>query len=189
MRNFDFPDWTFGTNLPISLTSLEVYENRKCATLQNRGHLESKGVKIAFELVQDEDGYPPDQWETMWAKETGSGLYSVDNIPFFTRGVSPGDVVRVRKEDGTLIFDGVVNPSPASVFRIFVSNSADVQAARDEFREMGCESELSYITRLFAVEVPGTVDFGQVAKLLAKGTETGRWEYEEGALRHNLPAE
>ena len=138
---------------------------------------------------QDEDGYPPDQWETMWAKETGSGLYSVDNIPFFTRGVSPGDVVRVRKEDGTLIFDGVVNPSPASVFRIFVSNSADVQAARDEFREMGCESELSYITRLFAVEVPGTVDFGQVAKLLAKGTETGRWEYEEGALRHNLPAE
>ena len=149
------------------------------------GHLESKDVKVAFELAQDEDGYPPDRWETMWAKETNSGLYSVDNIPLFARGVSPGDVIRVRKEDGTLIFDGVVNPSPSSVFRIFVSNRADVQAARDEFRKMGCESELSHITRLFAVEVPGTVDFGQVAELLAKGTETGRWEYEEGALRHS----
>jgi hypothetical protein len=151
--------------------------------------LESKDVKIAFELVQDEDGYPPDRWETMWATETESGLYSLDNIPFFARGVSPGDLVKVRKEDGELIFDGVVSPSSSSVFRIFVTSSADVQAARDEFRQLGCESELSQITRLFAVEVPGTVDFSRFAELLSKGTETERWEYEEGALRHHPPAD
>lgn len=171
------------------LTFGEVYENGKMQRFRRRGHLESRDVKISFELVQDEDGYPPDRWETMWARETESGLYSVDNIPFFARGVSPGDTVRVRKEEGELIFDGVVNPSSSSVFRIFVLNGADVQAARDEFRAMGCESELSHIAPLFAVEVPGAVDFGSVAKLLAEGTESGRWEYEEGVLRHSLQAE
>jgi hypothetical protein len=150
--------------------------------------LQSKDVKIAFELVQDEDGYPPDRWETMWAEETEPSLYTLDNIPFFARGVSPGDVVRVRKEEGELIFDSVVSPSPSSVFRIFVLNSEGVQAARDDFKELGCESELSHLARLFAVEVPGVVDFDSVAKLLAEGTETGRWEYEEGALRHRLPS-
>ena len=65
-----------------------------------------------------------------------------------------------------------------SVFRIFVLNSADVW-----------ESELSHVARLFAVEVPGAVDFSGVAKLLAEGTGSGRWEYEEGAFRHSLQAE
>jgi hypothetical protein len=125
----------------------------------------------------------------MWATETESGLYCVDNIPLFARGVSPGDLVKVRKEKGELIFDSVVEPSSSSVFRIFVSSSADVQAARDEFRRLGCESELSQITRLFAVEVPGTVDFSRFADLLAKGTEIERWEYEEAALRHEIPPE
>ena len=29
-----------------------------------------KYKKILFELQQDEDGYPPDKWESLWAYET-----------------------------------------------------------------------------------------------------------------------
>jgi hypothetical protein len=77
-------------------------EERHLKTEEGRLESENRYVKIAFELVQDEDGYPPDRWETMWAIEIEPGLFSIDNIPFFARGVSPGDVVRVRKDTESL---------------------------------------------------------------------------------------
>ena len=72
------------------------------------------------------------------------------------------------------------------MIRLYVSNVSEVQKARDEFRALGCESELSHIPKLIAIEVPSNVSFAPVADLITEGQDTGRWDYEEGVLRHSL---
>jgi len=94
-------------------------------------------VKVAFELEQDENGYPPEEWETLWASEVEDGLCCLDNIPFFARGVSPGDVVRVRREGGSRIFEEVVRPSRNSVFQVYLTDEKDMPAARAAFVNLG----------------------------------------------------
>ncbi len=142
--------------------------------------------KIIFELEQDADGYPPDKWESLWGYETEGGHYCIDNIPFYAKGVSSEDVVAVEPLEGQLQFRRVVRPSANSVFRLYVSDVSDVQAVRDQFRELGCETELSNLPKLVAVEIPGKVDFAVVESLLEEGARSGRWEYEAGVLRHKI---
>jgi len=144
-------------------------------------------VKVAFELEQDENGYPPEEWETLWASEVEDGLCCLDNIPFFARGVSPGDVVRVRREGGSRIFEEVVRPSRNSVFQVYLTDEKDMPAARAAFGNLGCDSELSNLPKLFAFEVPGDISFDPVAALLTEGIDSGRWDFEEASLRHPLP--
>ena len=146
-------------------------------------------VKIGFELEQDEEGYPPDRWETLWAQpEKQEGLYRIDNIPFYARGISSGDVVAAEYNDNQLQFAHLVSPSPNSVFRLYVAEVTDMQCTRDAFRALNCESELSNIPKLVAIEVPGTVAIEPVSALLESGALSGRWEYEWGVLRHNEAA-
>jgi hypothetical protein len=142
--------------------------------------------RIKFFLERDKDGYPPDHWETLWAYKVQSGLYCIDNIPFFVRGISSQDIVATEKKAGELYFTELVLPSRNSVFRLYVFDQRTVQAVRDEFRHLGCESELSHIANLIAVEVPGNVAIKPVLDLLVEGGRAGRWEYQEGVLRHAL---
>jgi len=147
---------------------------------------EMKSMKVCFELEKDENGYPPDKWETLWTNEIAPGLYSVDNIPFYVYGISSEDVVSAEEDDEQLVFKKLVRPSSNTVFRLYVSDVAEMQTIRDEFWTLGCESELSNLPKLLAVEVPGNVNFGPVAAILEKGEGTGRWEYDEGVFRHQI---
>ena len=141
-------------------------------------------VKIAFELDQDEDGYPPDTTETLWAVPLDQpGTYRVDNIPFYIKGISSDDVIRAEERDGQLQFWHLVTASGNSVFRLCIFDQSLVQSARDRFRALGCPSEL-YSPRMFAIEVPAAVDFKPIAELMEQGVKDGRWEYEDGVVRH-----
>ncbi len=144
--------------------------------------------KITFLLDQGENGYPPDKWETLWASEEGEGLYRVDNIPFYVYGISSGDLISAEKEGEELMFKKLVRPSSNTVFRLYVSDAAAMQAIRDSFRELGCESELSHLPKLVAVECPGNVSFAPVAAFLEQGEESGQWKYDEGVFRHQFPS-
>lgn len=134
-------------------------------------------VKIAFELQQDEDGYPPDRYQTLWAValERG-GLYRLDNIPFYVKGVSSEDVVLAEWKEDRLEFVRLVEASTSSVYRVFVGDQSDEQSARDRFRELGCQSEQSYVPRLFTMEIPATVSLEPIEALLEHGAASGRWE-------------
>ena len=146
---------------------------------------DEEGAKIVFELVQDDDGYPPDRWERLWAiRVQGGELYRIDNIPFYVKGISNGDVVAVNSVEGELVFSKLITPSLNSVIRLYVMEVSDVSTARKEFLDLGCESELSNVQKLFALEVPEKVAFGPVASLIRAGVDQGRWEYEVGVLRH-----
>lgn len=146
---------------------------------------EKKHVKIAFELEQDPDGYPPDKCETMWAIALEQeDTYWLDNIPVFAKGVSSEDVVRASLAEDRLRFEQVLHSSGNSVIRVFVKDVADVQSSRERFRELGCASELSYVPRLFAIEIPRDKPGAEVLSLLEEDAASGKWEYEVGVLRH-----
>jgi hypothetical protein len=143
--------------------------------------------RIFVPMQRDEDGYPPYTIETLWAFKTGD-LYTIDNIPIFAKGISLGDIVETEiGTDGELVFDRVVTPSPNSVFRVSVADEQDRESARKEFRDLGCESEGSHISRLFAFVVLGDSPIGPVVELIDQGLASRRWEVEEGVLRHKLP--
>jgi hypothetical protein len=140
--------------------------------------------KVVFRLEQDEEGYPPDAWESLWAYEVKPGLYNIDNIPIFVKGISSGDIVRAEQEEGELRFKELVHPSTNSVIRLYVSNVLEVKAVRESFHQLGCESEQSHIPKLIAIEIPSKIPISTVAALLDEGAASGRWEYEQGVLRH-----
>jgi hypothetical protein len=148
-------------------------------TGENSEHL----VKVFFELQQDEDGYPPVTCESMWATPADEGLYRLDNIPFFARGVAYEDIISaVRRDDGTLGFVKVIQPSRHSTLRVIVYEDSEVPALRHELETLGCDTELSHIPNLFAVDVPPSVSLDAVRHLLDAGNVSERWEYEEACL-------
>lgn len=146
-------------------------------------------VKVVFELPEEQEGYPPVGSERLWAVPQSEGnSFRVDNIPFYARGVSSGDVVRATlNQEGELIFQEVVKPSGNSTFRLYVFDRAQVQQIRDDLRAMGCPSELSDIPNLIAVEVPASQPIDQFLDYIVQADETGSLEYQEAALRHTLP--
>jgi hypothetical protein len=141
-------------------------------------------VKIGFYLEQDEDGWPPVTRENLWAVDLGEGRYRIDNIPFYVLGVSDGDLVAaVTEEDGRLVFSELVEASSNSTFRLFVSDEEETSKARKMFRDLGCPSEL-VSPRFISIHIPGSVTMRPIASLIEQGEKDGRWEFEEGALRH-----
>ena len=87
-----------------------------------------RSSKVHFRLVQDEDGYPPVSVESVWAQpSTKAGEYVLDNIPFFAREATIGDVVQVREEEGHLWFDKVVRRSQNSLVRVVFFDRAAVE--------------------------------------------------------------
>jgi hypothetical protein len=139
-------------------------------------------VKVLFDLEQDEDGYPPAAAETLWAVRVGDGLFQIDNIPFFVHGIAVNDIVSAAPEEGVFRYKEVVQPSGHGTIRLIVSETSDVQAVRDLFRQLGCSSELSHLPRLIAVDVPPSVPLQELKKVLDAGQEQDRWGYEGACL-------
>ena len=140
-------------------------------------------VKVVFELEPDEYGWPPATAEGLWAHDLGEGRYRIDNVPWFTREVSDGDVVSAEpRDDGQLWFAGALERSGHATFRLMVSEQDDVKAVRDELRAEGIDSELHglRLPQLISLDVPPSIDLGELHQRLEDGERSGRWEWEEG---------
>jgi hypothetical protein len=80
-------------------------------------HPSGDGVKIRFELTQDEDGYPPYTSERLWAVALGASRFRLDKVPFFAYGVSSFDVISAPQDkQGVLWFNGLVEPGGIRLF-------------------------------------------------------------------------
>lgn len=60
--------------------------------------------KVFFKLEPDDDGYPPVSVESLWAQENQDGTCVIDNIPFYTREATLGDVVDVLYDEGVAYY-------------------------------------------------------------------------------------
>ena len=144
---------------------------------------ELKHVKIVFKLDVDADGYPPSEFEGVWATPLGEDRFRIDNVPFFVKAVANGDVVRaIKNSDGEFIFDEIVERGGHSTVRIFVTEEGDREAIRLAIKELGCDSEASHIKRLCSVDIPPSIPYKNIKKVLDAWEADGRIEYEEGCI-------
>lgn len=145
-------------------------------------------VKISFILQQDEDGYPPATTETVWAKKVSENEYEIDNIPFYVRGISSGDIVSAKNEGGELLYEKLLTPSDNSTLRVIVMDKNYKEETESNLRkyfiELGCEIEGNQ-PGMFAVGVPASINLEPLISYLAECEKKGLWGYEEAALRHS----
>lgn len=144
----------------------------------------NENIKILFKLEIDVDGYPPMEWEKLWAKHLGNELYEIDNIPFFVKDISIGDIVSVTTDDDCFLYSDTVYKSKHSTFRILLKDISELSEVKKNLDKLGCSIELCHISELIAVDVPENVDIAILLEYLKAGIAKGRWECEEGALRH-----
>lgn len=146
-------------------------------------NMTNKHEKVLFQLGQDEDGYPPDDYESLWALPSGSN-YEIDNIPFFVQGISYGDIVEADNVNDELWFRSVVKKSDNSTLRVICFDTSKVMEVRNHLSSLGCSSELSHIEGLFAVDIPENCDYSTIQKYLDQKEQEDILEYEEASIRH-----
>ena len=143
--------------------------------------------KITFELPEEEEGFPPSKYESLWALPHGKNKFIIDNIPFYIQGISSGDVISASCVKGEWIYEKLIRPSGNSTFRLYVFEEKLVQQVRQELSKIGCQSEVSDIPNLIAVEIPAEVTINPFLDYIVNESEKGLLEYQEAALRHPLP--
>ena len=143
-------------------------------------------VKIVFRLSENQHhGHGA---ETIWAEKLVDGRYRLDNSPFYVYGVSYGDIVIAKPEQGQLTFSSVAGRGGHSTYRLFLANELGEEGFKkhwEVFAKQGCSYE-GATKRLIAIDVPPEADIYTVYKLLEKGEALGVWEFEEGYCGHPL---
>lgn len=141
-------------------------------------------VKVFFRLEQDEEGYPEVAVESVWATSSDKpNEYVLDNIPFFVRVATIGDVLKVHEEDGVLWFDCVTKRSSNSLIRVVFFDKQSVDQVVQEVRELGCDVEYSKDFNLLAVSIPGNIELSNVKYYLQNKEGEGCLDFEEPILR------
>jgi hypothetical protein len=140
-------------------------------------------VKVIVLLEQDGEDYPPVDYEELWTTPLGEGLYRIENIPFFARGIARGDIVSAAEDDEEkdLIFQEVAEPSGHSTIRLIIYNEYAVPAIVERFLNQGCDAETTY-NKLVALDVPPEVSLEDLKAKLDLGYTQGQWDYEEACI-------
>lgn len=147
-------------------------------------------VRVRFPVVQDEDGYPPIDAETMWVdplgKARGEGV--LDNNPFFAVDVSCGDTVSYGESasdagDG-FVFGEVVARGGNSTVRVIAFSDEGIQRARSFCDDSGCDCEVFRNPRYISINVPSEVNYREFIDGLARMRASGDIEVEESCRQH-----
>jgi hypothetical protein len=143
--------------------------------------------RVAFDLPQVSDTWPPFNTERIWARKTSAPYQlEVRSIPFFVIGLSRGDVIRAKPdhERRELVFDSLVTHSGHSTIRVIMrgetSNHRDT--VLDLFRSHECSWEFTNVDLHFAVDVPEDVDYLSLRAALVEMIKEGAIEVEEAFI-------
>lgn len=141
--------------------------------------------KILFKLNKDEDGYPPFDYERIWAKRLTGDLWELDNVPFFVTDVSNRDTISIEKdEDGDLIFKKLEKSGGHSTIRIYFNDEKFIKEVREEIKKMGCSSEGSNIKSLVAIDIPKDCNISNIRDFLEKIQTQGIIDIDDGHIQH-----
>lgn len=87
------------------------------------------------------------EWEQLWAKASGEKLFEICCIPFFTYGLSLGDIVTVRpKHDAQYVVDSIQTKSGYVTYRVWLGHlpGQDLHSEiAKQFSDLGCLIEWS----------------------------------------------
>jgi predicted HAD superfamily hydrolase len=112
--------------------------------------------------------------ETLWAIDLGNQSYQIDSIPFYAFSVACGDVFSAVLENDVWVATDLLHTSENSTIRILFTDTSFVATIREILlSKYGCESELSNLPQLLAVNIPKEVAYQPIK---------GQWEYQEASL-------
>jgi len=144
---------------------------------------EDTHVKILFELEQDEDGYPTEKWESLWALPLEDGTFKIDNIPFYVPLLSCDDIVKARKHGDEYLFKAIHEHSKNSTIRMIIYDIDSVENIRKRLTELGCDVEKSGTSGFIALNIPAMAQIEKLMGYLEEGHNLDLWDYEEASLR------
>ncbi|HEX8699117.1 MAG TPA: DUF4265 domain-containing protein [Myxococcaceae bacterium] len=139
-------------------------------------------IKLIVPLEKEADDYPPVDYEELWSTPSGEGLFRIENIPFFARGLSRGDIVSAVADEEGLRVQEVVHISGHSTIRLLIKREEAVPTVIEKFERQGCDSETTF-GKLVALDVPPTVPLEDLLEKLEMGFAQSEWEYEEACIR------
>jgi hypothetical protein len=138
--------------------------------------------KIVFFLERDESGFPPVDAESLWVELLDDRRARVDNIPFFVRDATLGDIVEYRGEGSELQYVSTLHRSENSLVRVVCYPQADPAQLRRSIEGFGCETEFDSNHRLIAVSIPEHGDLEGLRSFLQLAEDRGEIGYEEPIL-------
>ena len=141
-------------------------------------------MKKLFLNLEVIDGYPPVSMESIWAEVTEEGYLKVNNIPFYSKEISLGDIVSgIQTEENYLLYDKTIIHSKNSTLRIIFFN--ENQKFKDKILtkliDLGCEYE-AFNVNFYAINIPIEVDIEEIYLFLDEFVETDDLDYDTGYL-------
>ena len=129
--------------------------------------------KVAFALDID-DGWPPVATEHVWCEKTGS-IFQLKNAPFFIKGLALGDKFSAEPDavNGCVFEFTTVEPSGHSLVWIIEQAGLKLEQYEDELFSLGLGFEGFAQFKLYAVDVPASVDSHAVNMLMDRFESLG----------------
>jgi hypothetical protein len=147
----------------------------------NEMNLESSArLEVHFPVGEDE----PVASELMWCNKNSDGTVTIDNIPFYARDVSIGDVIAVESRNGELWFNGVVKPSSNTTVRVIGMRKKAFDEIISTLRNLGGEAEKMHEREFAAVSFPPSADLAAAFEFLDRESEEENLGFEESAVRY-----
>lgn len=140
-------------------------------------------TKILFEYTDLAGDYA---LESAWAEPCEAGTYRLDNILFYAPEYALGDEVAVEERSGEWYVTGLVAESGHSTVRVLFTEESAVRPTQAALQALGCDSELSNLPILLAVDIPSSVSYAEVKQYLEAGVQANKWGYEEACLAHRV---
>jgi len=141
-------------------------------------------VKVVFKL-------DPEEWhghstESVWGavKKSNGNIIDIENSPFFVRGVSYRDSVRVTAKNGSYLFSKMVKKSGYATVRVLIENYREkkrlVTKALGELERLECRYEGGAIgdSQLFSIAVPPSAAAKEVMRIVEGGCVRDLWDAE-----------
>jgi len=147
-------------------------------------HIKVIKMKKLFLNLEVIDGYPPVSMESIWVEVTEEGYLKVNNIPFYSKEISLGDIVSViQKEENYLLYDKTIIHSKNSTLRIvfFNENQKFKDKILTKLIDLGCEYE-AFNINFYAINIPIQVDIEEIYNFLDEFVETDDLDYDTGYL-------
>lgn len=123
--------------------------------------------------------------ETIWANLLESGLYQIDNIPFYAPNLSNKDIIAVEDDEGVLYFDDLIEASGHSTIQIIFFDDSRSKDLLKKLEDLDCKWEGMKEQPYYTVDIPSNVNYDIVKVILDKETEAGILDYKESCLSEN----
>jgi hypothetical protein len=141
-------------------------------------------VKINFHLEQNEDGYPPYEWEGVWSEKQEKGSYRIDNIPFYIKDLSVDDVVLATESENGLIYVETLKKSNNATIRIICYSDEAKRELLNKLSSLICDYEVGVPLDLVAVNIPPSANIDVLLEYLDEQSSAGMMDYEESSPRY-----